>query len=410
MPLERVEEGLKAALDEFRSRAILKSDEKIIAGILSPRGRRGIRVRIRGFGRRQFLRMNSNSYLGLNLDKDVISAAERSARKYGAGPGAGRSLSGTYDVHVRLETKLADFHRKEAGMVFHSAYSALVGTLYSLASPETIVLSDELNHNCIINGIRLSRAKDKVVYKHADMSGLRAGLEGCAGKCRRALIVTDGIFSMRGIHGPISEIADLAEEFSPRFAEGVLTLVDDSHGVGAYGETGRGTLEYVNEGRIDILAATLGKAMGANGGYVVSSRTVISYLKETAPFYVFSNNISPAEAAAAIKALDILDSPRGRRRLKTLRERTLYFRKGLAALGYEVIPGDHPIVPLMIRDTARTIALVKFLQDQGIFVAGMFFPIVPKGEEMIRLQVSSDHTPFDLDYVLGVLRSFKESD
>jgi glycine C-acetyltransferase len=405
--LEKIEKVLTQALDEFRARAILKSDEKIVVGIVHPRGRRGYRFLIEGFGRRQFLRMNSNSYLGLGLKKEVVQAAKKTAAMFGVGPGAGRSLSGTYDVHARLEAKLAAFHGKEAGMIFSSAYAAVMGTLFSLASPDTIVLSDELNHNCIINGIRLSKAKEKIVYDHNDPKELKAALEGCVGRCRRLIVITDGIFSMRGVPARLPDIVDLVEEFEPLFEEGILIIVDDSHGVGAFGETGRGTMEFTGEKRVDILVATLGKALGVNGGYAVSSRKVILYLKETAPFYVYSNCIGPSEASAAIKALDLLDGPRGRKLLRTLRTRTSYFREGLKNLGYEVIEGEHPIVPLMIRDTRRTIELVKFLEDHNIFVAGIFYPIVPKGEELIRLQVSADHTISDLNDVLRVLEKFK---
>ena len=407
MSLAKLEDGLARTLEEFRSQAMLKSDEKVVVGIVRPVGNRGYRVVIEGFGRRQFLRMNSNGYLGLGLTKEVIEAAVKTARRFGVGPGAGRSLSGTYDVHARLEARLAAFHGKEAGMVFSSAYAAVMGTLFSLASPDTIVLSDELNHNCIINGIRLSRAKEKIVYKHNDPEAIKTALKACVGRCRRVLLVTDGIFSMRGVPARLSDIVGLVEEFDPRFQEGILTIVDDSHGVGAFGETGRGTMEFADEYRIDILVATLGKALGVNGGYAVSSRKVISYLKETAPFYVYSNCITPMEASAAIKALDLLDSPRGRKRLRMLRANTSRFRTGLERLGYEVIAGEHPIVPLMIRDTKRTIDLVKFLEGHDIFAAGIFYPIVPKGEELIRLQVSADHTKFDLDFVLRVLGAFK---
>jgi glycine C-acetyltransferase len=405
--LSKVEGVLSQALDEFRARAILKSDERIVVGIVQPRGLRGFRFIIKGFGCRQFLRMNSNSYLGLGIRKELIEAARKTAAKFGVGPGAGRSLSGTYDVHARLEAKLAAFHGKEAGMIFSSAYAAVMGILFSLASPDTIVLSDELNHNCIINGIRLSKAKEKIVYKHNDPKELRNALTGCVGRCRRLIVITDGIFSMRGVPARLPEIVDLTEEFEPSFEEGILTIVDDSHGVGAFGETGRGTMEFTGEKRIDILVATLGKALGVNGGYAVSSRKVISFLKETAPFYVYSNCIGPSEASATIKALDLLDGPRGKKLLRTLWARTSYLRSGLEDLGYEVIVGEHPIIPLMIRDTRKTIELVKFLEDHNIFAAGIFYPIVPKGEELIRLQVSSDHTISDLDSVLHVLNKFR---
>lgn len=407
MSLDKMNKVLSGELNDFKERGILKGKEKIVTGIKPSSKDKGPRVYIKGFGEREFLKMNSNSYLGMGLRKKLIEAEERATAELGVGPGAGRSLSGTYEAHVELEKNLARFHGKEAGMIFSSAYAAVMGTLFSLISADTIVLSDELNHNCIINGIRLARPKEKKVYAHNDMKELHQRLDECTGQCRRVIIVTDGIFSMRGEHAPLEEIADLAEKYDPGFQEGVITVVDDSHGVGAVGKTGRGTMEITGESRVDVLIATMGKALGVNGGYVVSDKTVMIYLKETAPFYIYSNSISQGEASAILKALEILDSQRGRELLKYLRETSGYFRKGLVSLGYEVIQSEHPIVPLMVRDTRKTIELVKFLEDHDVFTAGIFYPIVPQGDELIRFQVTTDHTKDDIDYVLGVLEKFK---
>jgi len=407
MSLDRIRKVIAGELDDLKERGILKGKEKIVTGIKPPSGEKGPRVFIKGFGDREFLKMNTNSYLGMGLRKELIEAEEIAVRKFGVGPGAGRSLSGTYEAHVELEKALAKFHGKEAGMIFSSAYAAVVGTLFSLISADTIILSDELNHNCIINGIRIAKPKEKKVYAHNDMQELRQGLEDCVDKCKRVIIVTDGIFSMRGSHAPLMEIADLAEKYHSLFEEGVLTVVDDSHGVGATGETGRGTMEITGESRVDVLIATMGKALGVNGGYVISDKKIIIYLKETAPFYVYSNSITQGEASAVITGLEILDSVRGRDLLKYLRNTAAYFRKGLLNLGYEVIHSEHPIIPLMIRNTKKTIKLVRFLEDNNIFTAGIFYPIVPEGDEMIRIQVSTDHTKYDIDYVLGVLEKFR---
>jgi len=407
MSLDRIRKVIAGELDDLKERGILKGKEKIVTGIKPPSGEKGPRVFIKGFGDREFLKMNTNSYLGMGLRKELIEAEEIAVRKFGVGPGAGRSLSGTYEAHVELEKALAKFHGKEAGMIFSSAYAAVVGTLFSLISADTIILSDELNHNCIINGIRIAKPKEKKVYAHNDMQELRQGLEDCVDKCKRVIIVTDGIFSMRGSHAPLMEIADLAEKYHSLFEEGVLTVVDDSHGVGATGETGRGTMEITGESRVDVLIATMGKALGVNGGYVISDKKIIVYLKETAPFYVYSNSITQGEASAVITGLEILDSVRGRDLLKYLRNTAAYFRKGLLNLGYEVIHSEHPIIPLMIRNTKKTIKLVRFLEDNNIFTAGIFYPIVPEGDEMIRIQVSTDHTKYDIDYVLGVLEKFR---
>ncbi|MCK4402556.1 MAG: aminotransferase class I/II-fold pyridoxal phosphate-dependent enzyme [Dehalococcoidia bacterium] len=406
MPLSKVEKVLSQELSGLKEKGSLKGEETVITGVKQPQGDKGPRYFIQGYGDKEFLKMNSNSYLGMGLRKEVIEAEEEAAKEFGAGPGAVRFISGTYKPHVELERRLARFHNKEAGMIFSSAYAAVMGILSPLISKDTIVISDALNHNSIINAIRLSRPKDKKIYRHNNMDELESDIKESIGNCQRVIIVTDGIFSMRGDHAPLSEIADLAEKYDPEFEEGVLTIVDDSHGVGAIGETGRGATEFTHEDRIDILVSTMGKALGINGGYLVSDAKVIEYLRETAPFYIYSNPITVSEASATLKALEILDSATGRKLLKYLREMTAYFRKGLVDLGYEVIKGEHPVVPLMVRDTKKTIELVKYLKDNGILSTGLYYPVVPKGDEEIRFQICADHTKCDVDYVLEVLKKY----
>jgi glycine C-acetyltransferase len=211
---------------------------------------------------------------------------------------------------------------------------------------------------------------------------------------------------MRGDHAPLPGIVELARRFDERFAENVLLIVDDSHGVGAFGETGRGVEEHTGSPPADLLVATLGKALGVNGGYVVGSRTILDYLREKAPMYIYSNPITPAEAAAAAAALALLDSQEGRRLLAHLRAMTARFESGLVELGFETIPGPHPVVPLMVRDTARTRALVAHLKANGVLATGLAYPVVPQGDEEIRFQLAADHTPADVDEVLRVLGEF----
>ena len=407
MSLSKVEKVLSQELSGLKEKGSLKGEETVITGVKQPQGDKGPRYSIQGYGDKEFLKMNSNSYLGMGLRKEVIEAEEEAAKEFGAGPGAVRFISGTYKPHVELERRLARFHNKEAGMIFSSAYATVMGILSPLISKDTIVISDALNHNCIINAIRLSRPKDKKIYSHNNMDELESAIKESIGNCQRAIIVTDGIFSMRGDHAPLPGIADLAEKYDPEFEEGILTIVDDSHGVGAIGETGRGATEFTHEDRIDILVSTMGKALGVNGGYLVSDAKVIEYLRETAPFYIYSNPITVSEASAALKALEILNSDTGRKMLKYLRDTTTYFRKGLVDLGYEVIKGEHPVVPLMVRDTKKTIALVRYLKDNGILSTGLYYPVVPKGDEEIRFQICADHTKYDVDYVLEVLKEYK---
>jgi glycine C-acetyltransferase len=228
------------------------------------------------------------------------------------------------------------------------------------------------------------------------------------GNGKRAIVLTDGIFSMRGDYAPLDIIVDVCKRYDSKYEEGVITVVDDSHGVGSFGKAGRGVEEYTNT-KVDILVATLGKALGVNGGYVVASSTIIDYLRETAPFYIYSNPITASEAAASMKALEILDSERGLKLLEHMRGLTKRFEDGLHQLGFEIISSEHPVVPLMIRDTQKTTELVKYLFDNGILATGLNYPIVPKGDEEIRCQITADQTENDIDYVLDVLKRYKET-
>ncbi len=404
MPLDRISEMLQDHVADLERRGTAKGAEAVVTKVLPPEGDRGPRFLLEGAGEREFIRMNSNSYLGMSFRQEVIEAEEAAVRAFGAGPGAVRFISGTYAPHVELERRLAAFHGREAAMIFSSAYATNMGVIAPLVSAETIVISDELNHNSIINAIRLSRPLDKAVYPHLDMAALEKAIEEAAGRAKRVIIITDGIFSMRGDHAPVDRIVEIARRHDDKFPENVLVVVDDSHGVGAFGATGRGTEEYTNSPPVDILVATLGKALGVNGGYIASTEAVIRYLRETSPFYIYSNPITPGEAQATLAALEILDSPRGRELLDRLRSLTRRFERGLIEAGFEVIPGEHPVVPLMVRDTARTRALVEHLYENGVLATGLAFPVVPRGDEEIRFQINADHTEADIDYVLEVLR------
>ncbi len=410
MPLDRLTRILVEHVAGLETKGTAKGAESVVSAVIRPTGTRGPRVRLEGEGEREFLRMNSNSYLGMSLVPEVVQAEEDAAHRYGAGPGAVRFISGSYSPHVELETRLADFHGRDAAMIFSSAYAAFMSIITPLTTDATVLISDELNHNCIINAMRLARPLDKLIYKHLDMDGLDAALAQSAGRASRAIVVTDGIFSMRGDHAPVDRIMKIAQRWDARFPENVIVVVDDSHGVGAFGRTGRGTEEYTSSPPCDLLVATLGKALGVNGGYVVSAQPVIRFLRETCPMYIYSNPITPGEAAAAMTALALLDSEAGLARLDRLRSLTRRFEEGLVAAGFEVIPGEHPVVPLMVRDTARTRALVDHLRASGILATGLAFPVVPRGDEEIRFQINADHTETDIDEVLAVLRKFAASE
>lgn len=408
MALEKLNAALNKNLDDLRNTGRDKGAELVINKVIAAKGEFGPRYNLVGYGEKEFIKMNANSYLGMSMNPEVIKAEEDAAQEFGVGPGAVRFISGTHTPHIELEKKLAEFHEREAGMIFSSAYVTSLGVIYPLTTKETVVVSDELNHNCIIQAMRLSRPAAKMIYKHNDMADLKAKLNEALGKGKRCLVITDGIFSMRGDFAPLKELTEICAKFNDKFEEGVITIADDSHGVGAFGKTGRGTEEYTGA-KVDVLIGTLGKAYGVNGGYVVASKTVLDYLRETAPMYIYSNPITCSEAAATLKVLDMLVSDWGVKRLEHLAAMTKKFEDGLTSLGFETIEGPHPVVPLMVRDTAETTKLVNYLTENGVLGTGLNFPVVPKGDEEIRFQVNADHTEADIDEVLNILKQYKNA-
>lgn len=401
MPSDRLQQLLQQQLDDLTHSRRRKGFEHVVTGRILADGTRGPRYNLAGHAR-PFLRMNSNSYLGLGYHPQVVAASEAAVAQYGVGPGAVRFISGTLEPHVRLEARLAAFHGREAAMLFSSAYATVLSVIASLVTPDTAVISDELNHNCIINAIRLVRPKEKFVYRHLDLAGLEDGLRQAARSCRRALVITDGVFSMRGATAPLAAIHELVARYDAEFPENALLVVDDSHGVGALGATGRGTEELAGA-RADLLIGTLGKAFGVNGGYVAGPQVLVDSLRETSPLYIYSNPITPGEASAARAALEIVDSAEGLALLRHLREVTGRFREGLRQQGLETLAGEHPVVPLFVRDTGRTAALVEELFEHGILATAIVYPVVPRGDESIRFQVSAEHTVADIDEALRAL-------
>jgi len=407
MPLDRLSAALDAHVAGLEEAGTAKGAETVVVAVKPAEGDRGPRFLLRGEGDKEFIRLNSNSYLGMGLHPEVVAAEEKATQAFGAGPGAVRFISGSYAAHLELEEKLAAFHGREAAMVFSSAYAAVVSTITPLVTPDTVLISDELNHNCIINAMRLSRPVGKAIYPHNDVAGLEKALEEWKGKAARAIVVTDGIFSMRGDHAPVNEIMDACIEHDADYPENVVCMVDDSHGVGSFGRTGRGTEEFTNSQPADILIGTLGKAFGVNGGYVATNHSTVRFLRESSQMYIYSNPITVGEAAAALRSLEIVDSPEGLARLEKLRGLTKQFEDGLARLGIETIPGEHPVVPLMIRDTQRTRELVEYLYDNGVLATGLAYPVVPRGDEEIRTQINADHTSTDITHVLEILERYQ---
>lgn len=403
MSLEQLDRALQQELIDLQGEGRAKPPERVITGYLPPDGEHGPRYTLQGEDK-QFLRMNSNSYLSLANHPQLIAAADAATHACGVGPGAVRFIDGTFLYHIELERRIARFVDKPAAKIFNSAYTANCGLALTIGSKATYWIGDQLNHNSIIRAMRIAGVPSahKGIYAHNDMDALRRCLDAVGENIDRVVVIFDGIFSMRGDFAPIDAILKITNSYSHKFRDGVITVVDDSHGLGAYGATGRGTAEY-SGGCPDIIIGTFGKAFGVNGGFIAASETVIETVRQKADTYIYTNPLSVADCAAATMALNICDSVEGLQLLDQLRLRTEQFRNGLGKLGLESIPGPHPVVPVMVRDTAKTRALVRHLYDQGILVVGLTFPVVPKGDESMRFQINAAHSAADIDYVLKML-------
>jgi glycine C-acetyltransferase len=375
----------------------------VIVGYVPAADGRGPRYRLQG-SPQAFLRMNSNSYLSLSFHPALVSAADRACHQFGTGPGAVRFIDGTSAEHAALEARIAGFVDRPAARAFNSAYTSVLGMAIALSTSDTFWIGDELNHNCIIRAMRIANVprEQRAIYAHNDVADLRRQLAAVPGAMGRVIVIFDGIFSMRGDHAPVTEVLAAVAEHDGRFRDGVITVMDDSHGIGAYGATGRGTEEHCGA-RVDALIGTFGKAFGVNGGFVAGSRELVEAIRQKADTYIYTNPLSAADCASAVAAIDIADSPEGRERLANLAARTAQFRDGLRRLGLESIPGPHPVVPLLVRDTEKTRAIVRGLFERAILAVGLTYPVVPRGSETIRFQVNAAHTPADIDQVLTAL-------
>jgi glycine C-acetyltransferase len=403
MSLDSLDRALGKEIADLQDTGRAKKPERIITGYKPSKDGYGPRYLLQGQSR-EFLRLNSNSYLSLSNHPALIEAADRATREFGVGPGAVRFIDGTFRYHTELEERIARFTGKPAAKIFNSAYTANCGLALTLGMPKTHWIGDQLNHNSIIRAMRIAGvpSANKGIYKHNDMDDLRRCLDQVGPGIERVVVIFDGIFSMRGDFAPIDRITEIAEKYGSRFRDGVITVVDDSHGIGAYGATGRGTAEFCATPP-DVIVATFGKAFGVNGGFVSASTMLIEAVRQKADTYIYTNPLSVADCAAAAKAIAICDSPEGLNLLANLQERTRHFREGLTHLGKETIPGPHPIVPLLVRDTTATHALVDRLFVSGVLAVGLTFPVVPRGDETIRFQINAAHTEADIDFVLDLL-------
>jgi glycine C-acetyltransferase len=358
----------------------LYKDERVIAGP------QGARISVRG---RDVLNMCANNYLSLASHPAVVAAARDALDRWGYGLASVRFICGTQTIHKDLERAIAEFLGMDDAILYSSCFDANGGLFETLLGPEDAVLSDALNHASIIDGVRLCKAQ-RLRYDHGNMADLEAKLKQAA-SARLRLIATDGVFSMDGDIADLAAICDLADRYN------AMVMVDDSHAVGFLGARGRGTHEYRGVmGRVDILTGTLGKALGgASGGYTAARKEIVELLRQRSRPYLFSNTLAPAIAAASIKALELLRASTQLR--DRLMDNTRRFRRAMADAGFDIPPGEHPIVPIMLGDAVPAQRMAALLLDKGVYVIGFFYPVVPKGAARIRVQLSAAHTSDDVD-------------
>ena len=379
-------------LAEIRDAGLYK-DERIIAG---PQG-----ARIRVVGGREVLNFCANNYLGLASDPRVIDAARKSYEAWGFGLSSVRFICGTQALHKQLEEALSEFLGTEDTILYSSCFDANGGLFETLLGPEDAVISDELNHASIIDGIRLSKAK-RLRFASGDMADLETKLNEAA-DARVRLIATDGVFSMDGTVANLADICDLADSHD------AAVMVDDSHATGFMGPKGRGTHEYHNVmGRVDVITSTFGKALGgASGGFTTGRREIVELLRQRSRPYLFSNTLAPAIAASTLEVLRILsESTELRDRLEA---NTKAFRAGMAERGFDIPEGDHPIVPIMLGEATLATKMASMMLDEGIYVIGFSYPVVPKGKARIRVQISAAHQPEDLEAAMNAFAKVRDA-
>jgi glycine C-acetyltransferase len=382
----------ESQLREIRAAGLYKG-ERVLA---SPQN-----ARVDLPGRKSVLNMCANNYLGLADHPEIIAAAHEALDRWGYGLSSVRFICGTQEIHKELERRLSEFLGMDDTILYSSCFDANGGLFETLLDAEDAIVSDELNHASIIDGIRLSKAQ-RYRYRNSDMEDLESNLKEASG-ARRILIATDGVFSMDGYIAKLRDICDLAEKYK------AMVMVDDSHAVGFMGENGRGTHEHHGVmGRIDILTGTLGKALGgASGGYVSARKEIVDLLRQRSRPYLFSNTVAPAIVGASLKVLDLI---KGTRDLsERLFANTRFFREKMTALGFPVLPGEHPIAPVMFGDAELATRMAERLLELGVYVIGFSFPVVPKGKARIRVQLSAAHSRKDLEFAVGQFVAARES-
>ncbi len=377
---ETFSQYLQNQLDDIQKAGLYKIEREIT----SPQ-----KAKIRIVGGREVLNFCANNYLGLADNAELIASAKKSYDDYGFGLASVRFICGTQTIHKELERRLTRFLGTEDTILYSSCFDANGGLFETLLGPEDAIISDALNHASIIDGIRLCKAK-RLRYNNNDMQDLEQQLKE-AHNCRFKLIATDGVFSMDGTIANLKAICDLADKYR------AMVMIDDCHAVGFLGDKGRGSHEYCDVlGRIDIITGTLGKALGgASGGYTSGRKEIIEWLRQRSRPYLFSNTLAPSIAAASITVLDILEQKPELR--QKLRDNSRYFREKMSALGFDLVPGNHPIIPVMLGDAKLAQDFAALMLENGIYVIGFFYPVVPMGKARIRTQMSAGHSREDLD-------------
>ena len=380
----RAKEIYSATLDEIRASGLYKNERVIV----TPQGAR-IGVAGEGSAKREVLNFCANNYLGLSAHPAVIAAAHHTLDTHGHGLSSVRFICGTQDIHKTLEARIASFVGMEDAILYGSAFDANGGLFETLLGEDDAIISDALNHASIIDGIRLCKA-ERHRYPNNDLEALEKALQATQGK-RLRLVATDGVFSMDGYLAQLDKVCDLAERYD------AMVMVDDSHATGFIGATGRGTPEHYGvTSRVDIVTGTFGKALGgASGGFTAARREIVSLLRQRSRPYLFSNTVAPSIVGAAIAALDLLEGSTALR--DKVMSNALRFREGMTAAGFAIKPGIHPIVPVMLGDAVLAQRMAAALLEEGIYVIGFYFPVVPKGEARIRVQLSAVHEPEDID-------------
>jgi glycine C-acetyltransferase len=377
---------LATELDQMAQAGTLKKE-------LLLKSSQGPVVEVEGFG--EVIMLTSNNYLGLADHPAIIEAAEKAEHDYGYGLASVRFICGTQTIHRKLEERIAQFFGTEDTILYGSCWNANEGLFQTVAQENDAIISDELNHASIIDGIRLAKAR-KERYKNRDMADFRRALEATR-DARNKVVVTDGVFSMEGSLAPLPEMVELTREF------GAFLVVDESHGTGVLGKTGRGTPEELGVfGKIDAYTSTLGKALGgSHGGFTTGPKTLVEFLRQKSRPYLFSNTLPPAVVMGSLAAIDLLDNDPSF--VTRLRDNTMYFRQQLTSKGITVREGIHPIVPIIIGDTAKAIGMSRELLERGVYVSGFGFPVVPQGQARLRCQISAAHTREHLDKAISAI-------